>query len=110
MLKSDVCAATDVSARTTLPGPIACTDPPLNDDGLPLLFAAGVAVMVTVAVEPACRGGRVQLTLVLVEPPPQVPEVTLAVILLSGTPVTNGLTLSRTVMLLARSGPLFVTV
>jgi hypothetical protein len=66
--------------------------------------------MVTVAVDPACSGGRLQLTLVLVEPPPHVPELTLVVMLVSGTPVTAVLRLAVTVTPLARSGPLLVTV
>src|SRR5712691_2534762 len=92
------------------PCPIACTEPPLNEGVLPLLVAVGVAEMIIVAVEPDCSEGRLQLTMVLVDAPPQVPEVTLAVMAVRGTPVTAELRLSVTVMLLAKSGPLLVTV
>jgi hypothetical protein len=66
--------------------------------------------MVIVAVEPDCSVGRLQLTTALVEPPPQVPAVVLAETNVSGTPVTEEFRLSVSVMLLAKSGPLFVTV
>ena len=51
-LKSDICAATEVCARTMLPGPVTCTEPPLKKASVPLLFGVGVTTMVTVAVEP----------------------------------------------------------
>ena len=67
--------------------------------------------MVTVAVDPDCNEIGPQLKLVLVEPPPvQVPVLMLPEILESGTPVTTALKLSVITMLLAGSGPLFVTV
>ena len=65
--------------------------------------------MVTVAVDPAWSGGRLQLTIEFVETPPQVPELTLAELNVRGTPVTAELKLSMRVMLFARSGPLFWT-
>ena len=56
MPKSDILAGTEVCARTMFPGAIACTVPPLKSTGeFPLLFAAGVAVIVTVAVDPDCN-------------------------------------------------------
>ena len=83
-MKSDIFAETCVEARTILLGPVTCTAPPLKVVALPLLLAVGVAVMVIVAVEPACRDGIRQVTLVVVAPLPlHVPEVTLAVTLLS---------------------------
>ena len=92
--KSATCAATEVSARTMLPGPDTCTEPPLNVPGLPLLPRLGDTTMVIVAADPDCSEGRVQLTMVLVEAPPQVPAEVLAETKLSGTPVTVGLRLS----------------
>jgi len=62
------------------PGAIACTVPPLKFTGeFPLLLAVGVAVMVTVAVDPDCSEIGPQLMLVLEEvPAPHVPELMLA--------------------------------
>src|SRR4051812_38555369 len=103
-------AATDVCARTMLPDAMASTVPPLNVSGLPSLFAVGVAIMVTVAVEPDCNDGRVQLTLEFAETAPQLPAVTLGVMLVKGTCVSVEFKFAVTLMLFARSGPLFVTV
>src|SRR5215472_4035925 len=109
MLKSDITAGTEVCARTMLPALMTCTVPPLKVAWLPLEFDVGVITMVTVAVEPACSEGRVQLTTELVETPPQVPELVLADTKVTGTPVIEGLRLSVSVRLVARSGPLLVT-
>ena len=113
MLKSVICAGTDVCASTMLPGPIACTVPPLKNTGeVPLRFAVGVAVIVSVAVDPDCSEIGPQLMLGFVEPLPlhvpapfRVPET-----LLSCALVVDALKSAVTTMLLARSGPLFVTV
>jgi hypothetical protein len=112
MLKSDISAGTDVCARTIFPGAIACTVPPLKNTGeLPLLFAAGVAVIVTVAVDPDCREIGPQLMLVLdVVPAEQADEVMFAVMFENWTCVTVELRFAVTTMPLAESGPLFVTV
>jgi len=108
-LKSDMFAETEVWAYTMLPGPIACTVPPLNDACAPVLLAVGVNTIVTVAVEPAWSVGRLQLmTVLVVETPLQVPPMMLAVTGVRGTPVA--LKLSVIVIPLARSGPLLVTV
>ena len=95
-----------------LPGAMACTVPPLKNSGdAPLLSAVGVAVMVTVAVDPDCSEIGPQLKLVLADPPLlQVPVLMLPEILVSGTWVTEGLKLPVITMLLAGSGPLFVIV
>src|SRR5579863_3465636 len=103
-------AETDVWASTMLPGPITCTVPPLNKTCPPVLVDVGVAVIVTVAVEPDCSEGRLQLTTGFVDAPPHVPELTLAVTLVKATFVTVWLILAVMVMLLAKSGPLLVTV
>jgi hypothetical protein len=82
-----------------------------NTGELPLLFAVGVAVIVTVAVDPDCSEIGPQLMPVLDDPPlPHVPEVMLAEMLVSGTPVTSVPRFAVITMLLARSGPLLVTV
>lgn len=109
-LKSDICAGTEVCARTMLPAPVTCTEPPLKEPAVPLLFGVGDTTMVIVAVEPDCSEGKLQLTIALVDPPPQVPALVLADTKVSGTPVIKGLRLSKSVMLLAKSGPLLVTV
>jgi hypothetical protein len=76
-----------------------------------VLGSLGVAVIVTVAVEPACNETGPQLMLVFDELPlPQVPELIVAVMLVNCTPVIAGSRLAVTVTPLARSGPLFVTV
>lgn len=112
MLKSVICAGTEVCASTILPGATACTVPPLKDNGeAPLLFGVGVAVTLTVTVAPDCSDTGPQLMLALNDPPaPQVPVLMLALTLLRGIPVACGLKSARITMLLARSGPLFVTV
>ena len=81
MPKSVICAGTDVCASTMLPCAITCTVPPLKEMGeLPLLFAAGVAVIVKVAVDPDCNEIGPQLMLELDEfPAPHVPELMVAV-------------------------------
>jgi hypothetical protein len=94
-----------------LPGPITCTEPPLKKACVPALFGVGVTTIVTVAVEPDCSEGRLQLTMEFVEPPPpQVPAVVLAETNVNGTIVFAGLRLSNNVMLVAKSGPVLVTV
>src|SRR5579859_3065771 len=103
-------AGTEVCASTILPGPMTCTVPPLNETCPPLLVDVGVAVIVTVAVDPDCNDGKLQLTTGFVEAPPQVPELTLAVTLVNATFVTAWLILAVIEMLLAKSGPLLVTV
>ena len=103
-------AGTEVCANTILPCPDTCTVPPLNVAWLPLLFGLGITTIVIVAVEPDCKDGMLQLTVLAVDTPPQVPEVVAADWKVSGTPVTVELRLSVTVILLARSGPLFVMV
>ena len=72
-----------------LPGPMACTVPPLKKMGeFPLLLGLGVAVMVTVAVDPDCKEIGPQLMLVLDELPfPQVPALTVALTFVRGIPV-----------------------
>ena len=113
ILKSVICAETDVCASTILPGAMACTVPPLKNTGdVPLLFAVGVAVMVSVAVDPDCSEIGPQLMLGLMEPLPlQVPApLRLPVTFESCTPVAERLISAVITMLLARSGPLFVTV
>src|SRR5579884_1044182 len=112
--KSDIFAETDVCASTMFPCPSACTVPPLKNTTplalLPLLDV-GVAVIVTVAVDPACKETGPQVMLVFVDPPPpQVPELMLPLTFVSGTPVTWELRFADTTMLLAGSGPLFVSV
>ena len=73
-----------------LPNPETCTVPPLNDSGeLPLEFGVGVTTIVTVAVDPDCRDGRLQLTIAFVVTPPHVPELMLAETKVNGTPVTS---------------------
>ena len=109
MLKSDIVAPTCIGLETMLPGAETCTVPPLNACELPVVLPVGVTTMVTVAVEPACKDGRLQLTIAFVLPPPHVPELEVAELNVSGTPVTAELRLSVTVMLFARSGPLLVT-
>ena len=109
--KSDMVAGTEVCARTMLPGPIACTVPPLKVCGeLPLVFGVGVTTTVIVAVDPDCNEGTLQLTTALVDAPPQVPDVTLAETNVNGTMVIWELKLSVTVILVAKSGPVFVTI
>src|SRR5215469_5075280 len=111
MVKSLICAETDVWASTILSAPIAITVPPLKEIELVAVLLAGVLgvrVMVTVAVDPDCRVIGPQLMLVFAPPAPQVPELMLALTLLTGTPVW--LKLARIAILLARSGPLLVTV
>ena len=112
MLKSDICAGTEVCARTMLPGAMACTVPPLNDCGEdPLALIVGVAVIVTVAVEPEGSEIGPQLILVEVDPEPHVPELIVADTAVKVIPPVNcGDRLSVTTILLARSGPLFCTV
>ena len=80
MPKSDILAGTDVCASTIFPGAIACTVPPLKFTGkFPVLLAVGVAVMVTVAVDPDCSEIGPQLMPVLEEfPAPHVPELMVA--------------------------------
>ena len=74
MLKSDMAAGTDVVASTMLPGALICTVPPLKDSGeVPLGLALGTTTMTTVAVEPDCSEGRLQLTRKFALAPPQVP-------------------------------------
>jgi hypothetical protein len=64
--------------------------------------------MVKVAVDPDCKEIGPQLMFVLLEvPPPHVPELILPVMLVRGTKVAPGLIFEATMMLLARSGPLF---
>src|SRR5579862_9264774 len=109
MLKSDIVAGTKVCARMLFPGPSTCTEPPLNDSGdVPFWF--GITTTVTVAVEPDCKEGIVQLITALVDTPPQVPAVVLAETKVKGTNVYWELKLSVSVTLVARSGPLFVIV
>ena len=113
MLKSDIFAGTDVCARTMFPGAIACTVPPLNACGEdPLLLIAGVAVTVTVAVDPEGREIGPQLILVEVDPEAlHVPELIVADAEVKFTPpVYWGARLLMTSILLAKSGPLFCTV
>jgi hypothetical protein len=110
MLKSDIVADTDVCAKgTMLPAAITCTVPPVKPWGIPVALPVGVTTIVTVAVDPAWREGKLQLTMTLVETPPHVPELTLAELNVRGTPVTLELKLSIRVMLFARSGPPFCT-
>ena len=111
MLKSDICAETDVCATTMFPGANAVTVPPLKDAPLPLLLAVGVAVMVRVAVDPDCSEIGPQLILTFVVAPlPHVPELMLPLMFVSGMKVTPGLMSAVMVILLARSGPLLVIV
>jgi len=112
MLKSVISADTDVCASTIFPCASACTVPPLKNTGeLPLVLAVGVAVIVTVAVDPDCSEIGPQLMLLFAEPAaPQVPELMLALTLVMGTPVTCELRLAVITIPFARSGPLFVTV
>src|SRR5437899_6816482 len=96
-----------------LPGAMAWIVPPLKNTGdVPLLFAVGVAVIVSVAVDPDCKEIGPQLMLGFVEPLPlQVPApARLPVTFESCTPVAVRLKSAVTTILLARSGPLFVTV
>src|SRR5579872_1861374 len=96
-----------------LPGPITCTVPPLKlPPSLPvLLLAVGVTTIVMVAVDPDCSDIGPQLTLPLVELLlVQLPELMLAELNVSGTIVAAELRSSVTVIPLARSGPLFVSV
>lgn len=95
-----------------LPGPITCTVPPLKlPPSLPLLLAVGVTTIVMVAVDPDCSDIGPQLT-----PPPvelllvQLPELMLAELNVTGTIVAAELRSSVTVIPLAKSGPLFVSV
>src|SRR5215470_5626335 len=77
------------------------TAPPLK-----LPAVVGVTVIVIGAVEPDCSGAIAQTRLTFPEVCVQ-PEVELKV---TGTPVTEGLRLAVTVMFVATSGPLLVTV
>jgi len=108
ILKSDIVADTEVCAKTMLPGAIAEIVPPLNATEDEALTDVGVAVIVSVAVDPACNEIGPQLIPVPVLPAPQVPALMLPVMLVSGTPVAA--ISARIVMLLARSGPPFVIV
>lgn len=108
ILKSDIAADTEVCAKTMFPGAKARIVPPLNDTEFCALTDVGVAVIVKVAVDPACNEIGPQLIPVPVLPAPQVPVLMLPVMLVSGTPVA--FMSARIVMLLARSGPLFVIV
>jgi hypothetical protein len=111
MVKSLICAETDVCASTILPVATAITVPPLKDiEFVDVLFGGvlGVRVMVTVAVDPDCSVIGPQLMLVFEPPAPQVPALMVALTLLMGTPVW--LKLARIAMLVAKSGPLLVTV
>jgi len=103
-------APTDVWNSRMLPGAINCTVPPLKNWESPEALPVGVTTIVTVAVDPAWREGKLQLTMAFVETPPQVPELTLAETNVRGTPVTLEFKLSIRVMLFARSGPLFWTI
>ena len=112
-MKSDICAETDVCASTILPGPMACTVPPLKDKAeLALLLAVGVAVIVSVAVDPDCKEIGPQLMLGFEDPLPlHVPApLRLPETFDRGTCVTDVLKSAVITTLLARSGPLFVTV
>ena len=109
MLKSDIFAGTEVVASLIMFVPVATTVPPLKVASPPV--AVGATTMVIVAVEPDCRDGILQITLVVVEPPLQVPlGEALAETKVSGTSVTLGLKLSVTEMFVARSGPPLVRV
>src|ERR1700758_1450276 len=85
MLKSLIRAGTDVCASTMLSGEIACTVPPLKAVGFVELTEPGVRVMVTVAVDPDCSETGPQLMLVADPPAPHVPELMVALTLLTGT-------------------------
>jgi hypothetical protein len=100
---------------------MACTVPPLKAAPevfaqvvlfvLPVDVGVGLTTIVTVAVDPDCREIGPQLTPPPVElAPVHVPEVMLAETKVSGTIVAAALRLSVTVIPLARSGPLFVSV
>ena len=67
-------------------------------------------MIVTVAVEPDCSELMVQLTLVPLAPPPQVPDVAVAESNVTGTPVDASEMSSVTTTPVAKSGPLLVTV
>ena len=70
-------------------GDSAIIVPPLNAKawGVPVLGAVGVAVMVSVAVDPDCNEIGPQLIPMPVDPAPHVPVLMLPVMLVSGTPV-----------------------
>ena len=84
----------------------------LNDCGEdPFALMVGVAVIVTVAVDPEGNEIGPQLKFVDEDPAPQVPELIVADTAVKLIPpVYCGARLSVTTMLLARSGPLLVTV
>src|SRR5579864_8300913 len=104
ILKSVIFAETDVCASTMLPGAMAWIVPPLKNRDVPLLFAVGVAVMVSVAVDPDCSEIGPQLMLGFVEPLPlQTPApFRLPVTFVSCTPVAERLMSAVITMLLAR--------
>ncbi len=110
MAKSDIFAETEAWFGVMLLGEFATTLPPLKVAAPPSALGVGVNTIVTVAVEPDWSDWILQETLVEVEPPLQVPEVALAETKVTGTTVVLGLMSSVTVMFVARSGPLLVTV
>jgi hypothetical protein len=89
-------------------GPVTCTLPPLNCAEFPLALAVGVRTIVIVAVEPACKVPTVQTTEVAEELPLHVPALVLAETNVTGQPAA--VKSSVILMLVAGSGPLFVTV
>jgi hypothetical protein len=91
---------------------MACTVPPLKGTAEFAPLAVGVAVMVSVEVEPDCSEIGPQLILGFVDPLPlQVPApFRLPETFVSCTCVTERLKFAVITMPDARSGPLFVTV
>ena len=77
---------------------------------VPLLFGVGVTTIVTVAVEPACSDGRLQLTTALVRTAAASPGTGAGRNKCQRHTRNRWLRLSSTVMLLATSGPLLVIV
>ncbi len=90
---------------------LALTLPPLNVPPDPFAVGVGVSTTVRVAVDPSCKLGRLQVMVVEVEPPEQVPPPVIdAETNVTGTPVVVWRISSVITMLLARSGPVLVRV